>query len=132
MRKQIILSAVLALAMCCGAQAQMAQAPQASVTERVQSFQTLQTVWTNGLEQLQQANDAQAVHDAVLDFFKKSLPLNKMFNSLTDYQKNQIGVLQKRYGTLMQAKNETYNCKELTDAAIQEATMSMLTSMGTN
>ena len=99
------------------------------LTASTEGFNIMKTTLNKGIAQLKAAKSAEAVTTAVYNYIKTSLPANKHYSDLTQYQKKQIDVLQKQFGTLMQSKEAKYNCKKAVDAAVQRATLEALQGM---
>ncbi len=94
-----------------------------------QGFTLLKNSLTQGMASLKAAKNADEVCDAIYNYIKKSLVLNKHYTGLTDYQKKQIDSLQKQYGVLSQAKIAKFNCKKKANEAIQRATLDAMATM---
>lgn len=94
-----------------------------------EGFNIMKATLNKGIAQLRAAKSAGAVSAAVYSYIKASLPSNKHYKDLTPYQKKQIDVLQKQFGTLMHSKEAKYNCKKEVNAAVQRATLEAMQDM---
>ena len=93
-------------------------------------FNNLKATLTSSIEKMKSAANAEAVSNVMYNYTKSFLGMNKVYKGLSDYQKKQVDVLVKQFGTQSQAKIAKFGCKKQADAAIQKATMEALSTMG--
>ncbi|MBQ3959759.1 MAG: hypothetical protein II592_00350 [Muribaculaceae bacterium] len=95
----------------------------------VDGFNKMKSCLNATLEGLKNAQNAKQVSNAMYNYVKTSLPVNKYYSDLTDYQKKQIDALQKQVGILSQKKTAQFNCKKEVEQAVQKATLEAIASM---
>ncbi|MCQ2290555.1 MAG: hypothetical protein MJZ63_04695 [Muribaculaceae bacterium] len=136
-RKLFILSIACMAAFAMPAQRVQKVQTKAATTKSVEAtkvsteeFNNLKATLSSSIEKMKNAANAEAVSNVMYNYTKSFLGMNKVYKGLSDYQKKQVDVLVKQFGTQSQAKIAKFGCKKQADAAIQKATMEALSTMG--
>lgn len=101
----------------------------ATTVASTQEFNSLKTTLSNAIAKMKSAKSASAVTTCMYDYTKSFLGMSNVYKKLSSYQKNQIDVLVKQFGVQSKAKIAQYGCKKEADAAIQKATLEVLSAM---
>ena len=131
MKMKFMLCAI-AGALCLMAPASL-QAAQTPATERIYAsadgFNQMKAILNATIESLKVAKNGDEVAKAMYNYVKEALPVMKDYSEMTEYQQKQIDTLQKQVGILSQKKTAQFNCKKEVDAAVQKATLEMISTM---
>ena len=102
---------------------------QSSLYASTEGFTKLKQLLNSCTAQMKAAASADDVCNVMYLYTKGFISMSGEYKDLTDYQKKQIDVLTKQFGTQSQAKISKYNCKKKADAATLKGTTEAISEM---